>query len=107
MHAAAGPKRRIRQKRADPASSRGRMRCAMAHGEADNAGGEKGMMRRLLMLCALVAVNAASTAQPLGRLFFTPAERAQLDQARSQKQRPVQASPADSAAAPSAGQVVT
>jgi hypothetical protein len=65
------------------------------------------MIRPLLMLCAVLTVGAASAAQPLGRFFFTPAERAQLDQARAQKQRPTQAGATEAATAPPATQVVT
>ena len=52
------------------------------------------------MKCALVslalglvlAVGEAPAAEPLGRLFFTPAERTRLDVARSQKSRGTPAS---------------
>lgn len=45
-------------------------------------------MRRALLLLALVlAVGEAPAGEPLGRLFFTPAQRAQLDTARNQKSR--------------------
>lgn len=50
------------------------------------------------------AAAPARVAQPLGRLFFTPPERAQLDTARSQK-RVLQAAPEQPAAAPP--QIVT
>ena len=47
-------------------------------------------MRRVLLGFALaLAVPAPHAAQPLGRLFYTPAQRAQLDVARSRKERPV------------------
>lgn len=60
-------------------------------------------MRRALLLIALAAfADPASAAQPLGRLFFTPAERAQLDVARTQKQRPPQVGSAETAATPAA-----
>jgi hypothetical protein len=48
-------------------------------------------MKRALVclgLAALGAAGPASSAQPIGRLFFTPAERAQLDNARAQKRAP-------------------
>lgn len=45
-------------------------------------------MKRLLALTALiVAVQPAPAAEPLGRLFFTPQQRATLDTARKQKSR--------------------
>lgn len=58
-------------------------------------------MRRLLLLLALSFVAPTlGTAQPLGRLFFTPAERRQLDTVRTEKGRPSgtanQVSPASS-----------
>jgi hypothetical protein len=50
-------------------------------------------VRRALALVAMLgaatgAPGAQSIQQPLGRLFFTPAERAQLDNARAQKRAP-------------------
>lgn len=46
-------------------------------------------MKRLLLALALAGVTGnAVAAEAIGRLFFTPAERAQLDNARVQKQRP-------------------
>jgi hypothetical protein len=48
-------------------------------------------MKRALVclgLAALACAGPASSAQPIGRLFFTPAERAQLDNARAQKRAP-------------------
>jgi hypothetical protein len=47
----------------------------------------------LLLLAAIAATSDALGAQPLGRLFFTPAERAQLDNARSQNQRAAKVAP--------------
>ena len=45
-------------------------------------------MRYILPLIALgLAAGEAPAAEPLGRLFFTPAQRAQLDVARGQKSR--------------------
>jgi hypothetical protein len=68
-------------------------------------------MRRALLLFAAAAVaNAASAAQPFGRLFFTPAERAQLDVARTQKQRAPQVGTAETVEtppAPPAPQIIT
>jgi len=66
----------------------------------------------LLLLAAAAFTNAATAAQPFGRLFFTPAERAQLDVARTQKQRVPQAGApgtAETAAppAPPAPQIIT
>jgi hypothetical protein len=47
-----------------------------------------------------LAANLAPAAEPLGRFFFTPAQRAQLDVARSQKSRATLASePTDETAA--------
>jgi hypothetical protein len=46
------------------------------------------MMRRLAFIALAFAASAAGAAQPLGRLFFTPAERAQLEMARSTKRAP-------------------
>lgn len=43
------------------------------------------MMRALCMVGMLLAAAVASAAEPLGRLFYTPAQRAQLDTLRSQK----------------------
>lgn len=47
------------------------------------------MILRLLILClALAALSApAPAAEPLGRFFFTPGQRASLDVARSQRAR--------------------
>ena len=46
------------------------------------------MMRRLPLLCGLLLIaGQAPAAEPLGRLFFTPTQRASLDVARSQKTR--------------------
>jgi hypothetical protein len=46
------------------------------------------MMRAAFFLLALSLAGPASAAQPIGRLFFTPTERAQLDIQRSQKRVP-------------------
>lgn len=43
-------------------------------------------MRRFLALLALIPI-AAAAGEPLGRLFFTPAQRTQLDAARAEKSR--------------------
>lgn len=53
-----------------------------------------------LMACTLLQSLAgwSYAAEPLGRLFFTPAQRAQLDTARSQKSRAML--PSDTEAAP-------
>jgi hypothetical protein len=67
----------------------------MAHGQAGAArSGEKRMMRLALFLLGLTLTQAASAAQPVGRLFFTPSERAQLDAMRTQKPSPQQAAAA-------------
>ncbi|HUP94181.1 MAG TPA: hypothetical protein VM164_04685 [Burkholderiales bacterium] len=68
------------------------------------------MRHALLLLAAAAFANAASAAQPFGRLFFTPAERAQLDVARTQKQRPPQVGTAETVEtppAPPAPQIIT
>jgi hypothetical protein len=92
------------------------MRSAMAHGTADASCGKKEVTRPLLVMlvvfggCATaVCTSAASAAQPLGRLFFTPAERAQLDVARTQKQRAPQLAGNEPAtpAMPPAPQIIT
>lgn len=48
-------------------------------------------MKRALLLFLLAGISLADTpsfaAEPLGRFFFTPAQRAQLDTARTQKNR--------------------
>lgn len=57
-------------------------------------------MKYALPLLALVlAAGQVAAAEPLGRLFFTPAQRAQLDSARSQKDR-MPPAPEQEAAAP-------
>ena len=45
------------------------------------------MMRALVMI-ALFAIGSTASAADIGRLFFTPAERAQLDMARTHKKAP-------------------
>ncbi|OFZ87864.1 MAG: hypothetical protein A3F74_07665 [Betaproteobacteria bacterium RIFCSPLOWO2_12_FULL_62_58] len=45
------------------------------------------MTRALLALALALAAGGVPAAEPLGRLFFTPVQRAQLDAARSQKSR--------------------
>lgn len=65
-------------------------------------------MRRVLAVLLMAATAPAFGAEPLGRLFFTPAERAQLDQARLQKERPPVAKAAEAPApAPPAPQILT
>jgi hypothetical protein len=46
------------------------------------------MKRLTVLLIGLAAAPAGWSAQPVGRLFFTPAERAALDAARVQKPTP-------------------
>jgi hypothetical protein len=66
------------------------------------AGGEKEVMKQLALSFALALLAASAVeAQPLGRFFFTPAERAELDGARVQKKQapalaPVPEAPATS-----------
>lgn len=59
-------------------------------------------MKRVLLTVALVlALGEAPAAEPLGRLFYTPAQRAQLDVARSQKSRaPLESEKEDAMPAP-------
>jgi hypothetical protein len=64
------------------------------------------MMRLLFIVFSLAVANAASAEQPLGRLFFTPAERAQLDEARTHKQRSPQSTATEPVASP-ATQTIT
>lgn len=65
------------------------------------------MMRLLLILCASAIASAASAAQPIGRLFYTPDERAQLDVARTQKQRAPLVAATAPATPPPAPQIIT
>lgn len=60
----------------------------MAHRSAGNHTGQE-MIERLVSLfsCLLFATSALS-AEPVGRLFFSPLERAELDRARSEKDKP-------------------
>src|SRR5687767_14949009 len=106
--------RRARYDAAGAAEPRRRMRPALADGEAAGRAGEERMKRALMVAAALAATTTvhaqtAGTPPPLGRLFYTPAERAQLDIARMQR-KPTPA-PASSSAEPavpeSAPQVVT
>ncbi len=46
------------------------------------------MTRFVVLLLGVAAAGTAFGAQPIGRLFFTPAERDQLDIARTQKRLP-------------------
>jgi hypothetical protein len=67
-------------------------------------------MKRALATLAFVALAAAGpagSAQPVGRLFFTPAERAQLDNARAQKRVPQPAAAAQPVDTRPETQVVT
>lgn len=58
-------------------------------------------MKRLLALTAFIAaVPLAPAAEPLGRLFFTPQQRATLDTARKQKNRATIATEETQEAAP-------
>jgi hypothetical protein len=51
------------------------------------ADGRPAMRGLRILVAAALAVPAAPGAEPLGRLFYTPAQRAQLDTARSQRSR--------------------
>ena len=64
------------------------------------------MRHALLIICALAASQGVA-AQTLGRLFFTPAERAELDRARANKERAIPADARDASSAPPASQVIT
>jgi hypothetical protein len=64
------------------------------------------MIRLFAVAVLLAAAPSAWCAEPLGKLFFSPAQRAQLDQARSQKSRVTLASENPQEAAP-APEVVT
>ena len=64
------------------------------------------MTRLLLIVFSVSIANAAKAEQPLGRLFFTPAERAQLDQARTHKHRSPQSTAPEPVASP-ATQTIT
>ncbi|MBX9810379.1 MAG: hypothetical protein K2Y16_02030 [Burkholderiales bacterium] len=63
-------------------------------------------MKRALVLLAMTGLsltdNLSSAAEPFGRFFFTPAQRAQLDTARTQKSRaaPSGEKPEETAPAP-------
>lgn len=66
------------------------MRVVLGHRQTRVVNGEKTVkpLMALFMLAGLTLASGMSTAaEPLGRLFFTPAQRAQLDTARSQKSR--------------------
>lgn len=60
------------------------------------------MKHLLLVMAAVMVTGAASAAQPLGRLFFTPGEREQLDVTRTLKQKPQASAAAPETAAPEA-----
>ena len=64
-------------------------------------------MKRALACLACLAIAANASAAEIGRLFFTPAERAQLDIARTQKKSPAPASLATVEEEAPAPQVVT
>jgi hypothetical protein len=67
---------------------------------------QKTMKRCLLLAACAFAIGPARGAEPLGRLFFTPPQRAQLDVARSQKSRVTLASENQQEAAP-APEIIT
>lgn len=56
------------------------------------------MKRALIAVALVLQLGQAPAAEPLGRLFYTPDQRAQLDVARSQKNRPLPASVQEEAA---------
>jgi hypothetical protein len=60
------------------------MRRALAYDQSGTSCGEEEMKRAFVCLACLAFATGASAAE-IGRLFFTPAERAQLDVARTQK----------------------
>ena len=61
----------------------------------------------LLALAGLPASGLSQAAEPLGRFFFTPAQRAQLDVARSQKSRATLASEQTEDAAQASPEILT
>ena len=65
------------------------------------------MKRAVVVLAGVIVAGTAFGAQPIGRLFFTPAQRAQLDIARTQKQPPPQLESAEPVAPPPTAQTVT
>ena len=65
------------------------------------------MMRVLFTVAVALMCSAAHGAESIGRLFFTPQERAQLDWARTHKQRPQSLAPAEPAEVASAPHVIT
>jgi hypothetical protein len=87
------------------------VRAVMDHrqGRCDNGEETVNRASALIMLTGLsLAANLAPAAEPLGRFFFTPAQRAQLDIARSQKSRATLASEqTDEAAAQPLPEVLT
>src|SRR5574340_1401581 len=65
------------------------MRAVVDHRQ-DRRSGEKAMKRGIMLLALAgmsLVIESAPAAEPLGRFFFTPAQRAQLDGARTQKSR--------------------
>jgi hypothetical protein len=64
------------------------------------------MKRYLVIAACIFAVGPVRAAESLGRLFFTPPQRAQLDVARSQKSRVTLASENQQEAAP-APEIIT
>ena len=66
------------------------MRTSLDHRQSCRRGGEK-TVKQALVLLMLTGMSLTDTpslaAEPLGRFFFTPAQRAQLDTARTQKNR--------------------
>lgn len=65
------------------------------------------MKRVALSLALIAAASSPMAAEPFGKFFFTPAERAALDQARMQKQRPQTKAEAEAPAVPAAPQMLT
>jgi hypothetical protein len=61
----------------------------------------------LVLVTLLVGATPAGAAQPIGRLFFTPAERAQLDVARANKRVAEPASSKPSEPPPPQTQIIT
>lgn len=65
------------------------------------------MKRAVVFFASVVVAGTAFGAQPIGRLFFTPLERAQLDVARTQKQPPPQLASVEPVPPPPSAQTVT
>jgi hypothetical protein len=77
----------------------------VADDQSARAGGGEKAMKRVVSFSVCLAITTAASAAEVGRLFFTPAERAQLDVARTHKKAPPP--PATQAAETAPPEVVT